>query len=529
MPVRKPDLQPHQTLLVGAILIGLLVRIIPVASSAFPLHDGGLLYAMIGDLRSNSFLLPAFTSYNSGDIPFAYPPLSLYIGAGLNAFGADRLWILQWVPLFFSLASVPLVYLVVRELLSSAHAAAAALAFALMPSAFDWMILGGGLTRALGLAFALLTIHETLKVARGRARWHGVAAGIAGGLTVLTHPYAGAFAFVTGALFVLWWARSSRAWINVAITVGCSIVVVSPWIGTVVAIHGWQPILAAGSSRTQGGVPLASLLFQDVTGAAFSVFLGFGLLGVATQFARRDYVLPIWLFLTVLLVGGGGWVMTTIPIAALISVAFVDVVVPALSRLHVGERGHIRAAAVFLTAGLIASLGVGYSIPTPLHPLPVGDRDAMAWIAEHVDPAASVAVITGEPWALDTASEWFPVLADHVSVATAQGYEWTPEWDQRKAEAEGLQACASIGTVRCVEDWVAVTHRTPDYIYVEKSQPQALAGSECCPQLRDALADVLETPYDGPGATIFVWRQPGQPSARSVSRSAAPTDTRVTS
>ena len=60
--------------LVAATLVGGLVRGLPVLRADFPLHDGGLLYTMAGDLRSNGFALPAFTTYNGGQLPFAYPP-----------------------------------------------------------------------------------------------------------------------------------------------------------------------------------------------------------------------------------------------------------------------------------------------------------------------------------------------------------------------------------------------------------------------------------------------------------------------
>jgi 4-amino-4-deoxy-L-arabinose transferase-like glycosyltransferase len=499
---RRPS---TQLLLIGAVAAGAVTRSIPVVSAGFPLHDGGLFYSMVGDLRASHFLLPAFTSYNGGDIPFAYPPLSLYLAAGLNAFGLDTLLILRWLPLLISVITVPLVYLVVRKLLTPAHGIGAAFAFALMPSAFDWMIVGGGLTRALGLVFGLLAIHEAILVARGEPRWSGIAAGVTGGLTLLSHPYAAAFAFTAGGLMVAWFARSRRAWTGVAVALITAIAIVSPWIATIVSMHGWGPILAAGGSRTQGGIPLASLLFQDVTGAAFSVFLGFGLLGVATQVARRKYFLPVWLLVTAVLVGGGGWVMLTIPLSGLMSVAVVDVVFPALALLKVGERGVVRAGAVLIGAGLLACLGVGYVNETPLHPLPANDRRAMAWIAENIRPGATFAVITGEPWALDTASEWFPVLAQRMSLGTAQGYEWTSQWNQRRAEAERLQSCAASATAGCLEEWVALSKRSPDYIYVEKSQPQSLDGAECCAALRQTLAKTFSTTYEGPGATIFAW------------------------
>ncbi|HZW02660.1 MAG TPA: hypothetical protein VFF68_01935, partial [Anaerolineaceae bacterium] len=66
-------------LLFWAVAFGVLVRLLPVLSSPFPLNDGGLFYRMAADIAQAGFRLPEFTSYNHAGIPFAYPPLGLYL------------------------------------------------------------------------------------------------------------------------------------------------------------------------------------------------------------------------------------------------------------------------------------------------------------------------------------------------------------------------------------------------------------------------------------------------------------------
>ncbi|MBW3630096.1 MAG: hypothetical protein KY464_12455 [Gemmatimonadetes bacterium] len=65
----------------------------------------------------------------------------------------------------------------------------------------------------------------------------------------------------------------------------------------------------------------------------------------------------------------------------------------------------------------------------------------MRWIAQTTSASSRFLVITGngwEPftawawgiktgWQDDRVSEWFPVLAERVSVATPQAYEWLPD------------------------------------------------------------------------------------------------------
>jgi hypothetical protein len=67
-------------------LFGTLIRFAPTIMTGFPINDGGTFYAMIEDLKANHFLLPAFTSYNYLNIPYAYPPLSFYVGGFISLF-----------------------------------------------------------------------------------------------------------------------------------------------------------------------------------------------------------------------------------------------------------------------------------------------------------------------------------------------------------------------------------------------------------------------------------------------------------
>ena len=60
-------------LVAAALILGSIVRLIPVLGSDFPINDGGLFAAMIDDLVRHGPSLPRVVDYNGGDIPFAYP------------------------------------------------------------------------------------------------------------------------------------------------------------------------------------------------------------------------------------------------------------------------------------------------------------------------------------------------------------------------------------------------------------------------------------------------------------------------
>src|SRR6266545_8069862 len=81
---RNPKIEWHIVILGLALFLGSVIRIFPEVMAGFPLNDGGMFYVMIRDLRLNHYFLPAFTTYNLAAIPFAYPPLGLYLAALLR-------------------------------------------------------------------------------------------------------------------------------------------------------------------------------------------------------------------------------------------------------------------------------------------------------------------------------------------------------------------------------------------------------------------------------------------------------------
>jgi len=133
---------PHLLALGLAVVLGAAVRLWLVLSSDFPLHDGGLFYAMVQDLKRSHYALPLYTTYNSLHIPFSYPPLAFYIAASVSDLsGWPLIHIFRFVPLIFSIATIPAFYLLGQAiLLSNEQTSLAVIAFALLPLSFEWPI-----------------------------------------------------------------------------------------------------------------------------------------------------------------------------------------------------------------------------------------------------------------------------------------------------------------------------------------------------------------------------------------------------
>src|SRR6266498_4195512 len=108
-------------LLALALMLGVLVRVTPLgAGEHFPLNDGGMFYAMVEDIKSSNYRLPEHTSYNGGNIPFAYPSLPFYMGAAVSdVTDWSTLDVLITLPLLFSLLTIVAFYALARAMLQT--------------------------------------------------------------------------------------------------------------------------------------------------------------------------------------------------------------------------------------------------------------------------------------------------------------------------------------------------------------------------------------------------------------------------
>src|SRR6185503_18912608 len=145
----------------AAIALGVVVRLVHVLHADFPLNDGGLFYAMARDIQEAGYRLPWFTSYNDANIPFGYPPLGFYVAALMDDLTPLSLVdVFRVLPLLATALTLPAFYLLARSLLGSKTAVVASVfAFALIPRSFIWLLMGGGVTRSLGLLFAILALY----------------------------------------------------------------------------------------------------------------------------------------------------------------------------------------------------------------------------------------------------------------------------------------------------------------------------------------------------------------------------------
>jgi hypothetical protein len=393
---------------IGAAL-AIWLRLAPIFAD-FAFGDGGLFWVMAGDLRDNGFLPPDRTTYNAGDIPWVYPPLGIYLTALLG----DGLEWFRFLPALWAIATLPAVWLLARELIGQRGALVAMVAYGLAGPAYHGLIAGGGVTRGPGLLLAVLTMWA---VVRGNV----VAAGVLGGLTLLTHPIAAFYAVLASA--TLWATRGMERRMLLAPLIALAVAAV--WYVPMILRHGVAPFLAGlGSRELDLPANLVTLVADAVNppNLAFTV----GLVGVVVAAQRRRWDLIAWLAVSVLGVAVvDRWM--AVPLAILAGLA-VDAALE--------EPRRLASVALLAIAAVTAVTGVALALPNET--LTAEEREIMAWAGAETPPGTSFAVIG---YAADRGMvEWFPALSGRENVTAWQGSEWLPTGD-RRTEATAWARC----------------------------------------------------------------------------------------
>ena len=461
-------------------ILGLAVRLSASLSASFPLNDGGLFYQMIVDLQNNNFILPAVTTYNFAEIPFAYPPFAFYIYGLLSASGIPLLKLMQFLPAIITTLTIPAFYFFAKDVLANKQQALfSTMAFTLLPRTFDWLIMGGGVTRSLGFLFAVLAIHQSYLLFTNPSSRSLLLATLFSGLVVSTHPEAAVHTAIA-AVFIFVWKDRTFQGITRATTVAFGTLILSaPWWLTVLIRHGIAPLQAAQIAARENSVDFVLRIFTlikfDLTDEPFMQFLAvLGLIGIFILLAQRKPALPIWFTLIALIEPRGGTLYMMLPLAMFAGITFDQAILPILKP----QNGNFHTWAwnffigFFLLYGMINASVTASNITRQLT-LTSSDLEAFAWVKANTPPKSQFVLITqGQPLN-DSTSEWFPVLAKRHSLATIFGYEWVNDglFGKRVEKYQKLQDCIMQDTT-CLNQWALAFNEDITYIYLRNNGEQ---------------------------------------------------------
>lgn len=496
-----------------ALLLALVPRAVALWGADFPLNDGGMFAVMVEELVDNRFVPPETTSYNSAAVPWVYPPLPFYLAAAAVAVGAgDVPSVLLWLPLVLNFASVVAFCWAAEALVRTRAALAiASVAFAILPFSFNWQIMGGGLTRAAGLLFAILALGAGCRLFERRRRRDAIMTAAFAAAAILSHPE---MPVLCGSFLACLWLVRGRSWAALRVGLGVAagtLALTSPWWLMVLMRHGIEPLTAAAGTVQWTPGELMPLPLLSFTGDGYATPLAvLAAVGAAFEVAQRRFVVPLWL-LAAFAIPRLGFRAAVIPAAILVGVALGELIWPAVEHASGEVRRLSRTAALALSMVLLGHalvmVTLGEAEHRRLNPfLTRSERDAMRWVKENVTTDARFLVVgSASSWAEDPASEWFPALARRLSVATPQGREWLPNDDYLlTAHAYDALVRCRAQDLPCLAAWQQRWRLDPGFVFVSKirrgpDEPSRLAAGL-------AVSSRFTRVYDGPGATIFARR-----------------------
>lgn len=480
--------------------IGLIIRIAVPLTSTFPLNDGGLFYEMILDLQAHRFLLPITTTYNAASIPFAYPPLAFYLYALINTVARIPIIdLMRLLPAIISAACIPAFYLLAGEMLESkTQILLATLVFAIIPRAFDWLIMGGGITRSLGLLFALLAMRQAYILFATHSSKAILPMILFGALVVYAHPEATTHTALSAAFFYLWKDRSRKGFFLSLLAALGILLITAPWWATVLSRYGINPFLAAADAAHQDSynvlVGLFALFqFEFADEPYIGLISVLGLIGLFFLLTKKNFFLPLWFLIMHTFEPRGGPLFMMIPLAMFAGIGLDEIILPGLSKLnrqtnqgpaqeadstHGGVDQILGGSAVRLFIGFVFLYGImsAYSISLQIKQqftLTDADLEAFRWVKNNTTTADQFVLVTNGLPLRDSISEWFPALTERQSAATVFGFEWINdgEFGKHTEDYRALQSCAHQN-VNCLDNWTKTSGKKFAYVFI-----RATAGS----------------------------------------------------
>ncbi len=248
--------------------------------------------------------------------------------------GAGLLAIIRWLPVVFSVLTIPALFLLAQALLDdSLKAALATVIYALLPRSYEWVIMGGGVTRAPAALFLILMTWGVYRLFRAGGWKMYLVAILSAALIILTHPERSLHAVATAAILWLFFGRSWTGLKRAGIVAAGVLALTSPWWIFALARYGWAPFSLAFQSGGQRWLFWSPLLLLNFTDETISLVVLLAVVGVAACLMQKKTFLPVWLVLAFLVDPRSAPHVIAVQISLLAALGLSDVIFPALARL----------------------------------------------------------------------------------------------------------------------------------------------------------------------------------------------------
>jgi 4-amino-4-deoxy-L-arabinose transferase-like glycosyltransferase len=434
--------------------------------SYFPLNDGGLHVTIVEEMVAHGgYGLPLITSYNNIDAPVAYPPLAYYLTLIIHRVtGASVPTLVAVLPWLFNVACIPLFFGVARAYLSEGFALLGTLIYALLRESVEWQVMGGGVTRALGCACILALIVSLRRYSERATIKRGIVCGILVGLGALSHPSTAVLGFLLIPSFVFFEETSWRERIKRTAFVGLvAIIVISPWLGTVLLHHGVRPFLyAASTGKPDEAITKIFIVDKDN-------YLGLlAFIGLLYSLIVRRYRSFAVVFIASFIMDARGnlHIYGSIFYALFASFLFYD--------FRESTRAVVRIGLPLL---LLLHLWIRYQDVVILSLPPSA---ATLFRSLNRDPKQRYLIVSSVVRVGDTEIELFPWLSGQTSITTHQGTEWIGLFKERLKSVMEISRICEGGALKHLKEYVNHNQLAFDRLYVSRRG---------CPRLVPALLE----------------------------------------
>jgi hypothetical protein len=491
--------QRFQTFVIFLIIFaaGFILRFQYVKDVTFPLNDGGLFYKMTQELIGNGFKLPEFTTYNQNLIPYAYPPLGFYFTGLLSTiFDISLLKIFLWFPFILNLIAIPVVYIVVKDLTGNRSIALFADTFwALTLPSYQWLIMGGGVTRSLAFTLSLLSLLFFTKYIRSNKYFILVLAAILGGMVGLSHLEI--FWVNAISILIIWLFKRKgsllKNLLNLLAYFVITFAVILPYLITVLNYHGILPFLAGFHSGEFSILPqlVKIILFNYTDEFSFTIIAVFALLGIFHQIKNHQYFFVVWFILILILDPRSVNRSIILPVCILAAITLNDILIPAMKKLAPTSNGSeveddqekkrlfsifrkipfekFFTVFVFSQAFILAFFSF-YTAKSSMENISTAEMSGFDWVKENTAPSSTFLILSGSvDWQTDQLAEWFPAMTDRKSLITVQGTEWLPgdEYSRARKISSGIYQC-TMNFNNCEESTIVEFSKEADFIWISK-------------------------------------------------------------
>jgi len=470
-----------------------------------PVGYGGLFGLMSEKIAAQGFVLPAsIPFYGPGGIPFAYPPVGLYVAALVERFGGiPYLEYARWQPAIMSVAFAVMFYWLARLTLGSRGKALVAVVVVVAAGEVsDNQVTASGVVRS--LAGFWMVASCIVAIVAYRASRHRIAlvvgAGLLFGLILATHlSYA-----VVGGLGILafglaghggsWWRRGSMG----AAILAIGILAAAPWWATVLVRHGSVVFTRALQTHGNTGVMIHAregLLQMLRLAASWCLnvgirwsplpLLGLTLAGLGLGIVRGNWALVSWFFVVLLFTGEPDRYLAMIG-ALLIGDLVGDWVRPPDVVLSPGATA--RWLRCWLAAALVLSVVYWQGLRVVRAGVPVLTPDTFSlgeWFRDETPSDTRFLLVSSE----HDLAEWMPFLLRRTPTTAPWGSEWTGRSGIESARFGKVGECADSQSLDCVESFLAEENVVADYLVVPSSLDRLVASLESDPSWEEAYSN----------------------------------------